>query len=374
MELTARMLSKSGHNVRVITLDSQKNVYDKNLSFNVIESQSKLGTRLGTLMHAYQVMSDNARSTDIFYVFSPALLAAAGYFRKQNDTTPAVGRLLSYTMFCVNITQMDGECHQNCTARAKFTHQEASLGKRIAKIPLYSSRTYVEPKLSRNLDAYFAISPAVKKIYSEVGIPENKISTIPNLYDPTFGSDKMLAGRRCSDEPVQLLHVGRIEPAKGIDCLIKALAQTSRIELTIVGDGSALSDLRALVDSKGIKDRVYFEGWVQNEDLPSYYRSADLFVHPARFPEPSPRTLLESMQMGTPALVADIGGLPWVAGEAGIVFPPEDTNRLSEILLDIQDNRAKLREIKDNCVDQLEQFRPQNVISSIEREFIRLRE
>ncbi|WP_394324576.1 glycosyltransferase [Haloquadratum walsbyi] len=210
LKLMAQMLSKEGHDVTVLTLDPSKNHYPDGLTFEVVSSQTRFGTRIGGLEHAYRAMSEHAAGTDLFHVFSPMLLPAAGYFRKRNEETPVVGRLNTYTRFCVNLNRMDGECHRNCTARAKFAHQDASIGKRIAKIPFYASRTFIEPKLSGKLDEYFAISPAVKEIYSDVSLPADRVSVVPNFYDPTFGSDEIPSHEIDPSTPLQLLYVARL--------------------------------------------------------------------------------------------------------------------------------------------------------------------
>jgi glycosyltransferase involved in cell wall biosynthesis len=372
LELMSRMLSKQGHNITVITLNPEKNNYPDDLPFNVVGSKAKIGTRMGILENAHQVMSEYAADTDLFHIFSPKLLPAAGYFRNKNKAKPVVGRLNTYSMFCVNPNRMDGECHQNCTTRAKFAHQDASLSKRIAKIPFYLSKTFIEPELRRSLDAYFAISPAVKRIYSDVGLPAERISVVPNFYDPSFGPDKISVNSTNADGPLRLLYVGRIEPIKGLDCLINALARTSRIKLTIVGTGSTISDLRDLAESRGIRDRVSFEGRIPHDKLAPYYDQADLFVHPASWAEPFGRTLLESMQLGTPALVSDTGGPPWIVGDAGLTFPHGDAERLSEILSRIRDNPSKLTELSKACANRLERFNPSSVVSSIEQKYIHL--
>lgn len=372
LKLMARMLSNSGHDVTVLTLDPSRNNYPDGLPFEVVGSRARFGTRMGVLQHAYQAMTEHASETEVFHVFSPMLLPAAGYFRKRNESPPVVGRLNTYTMFCVNLDRMDGQCHQNCTVQAKFAHQDASTLKRIAKIPFYTSRTFIEPKLSGNLDAYFAISPAVKEIYTDVGLPADRISVVPNFYDPSFGPDQVPEPQTNTTGNLDLLYVGRIEPIKGIDCLVEALTRTTGTELTIVGEGSAVSDLKRLAASKKVKDRVSFEGWVSHDELPQYYRRADLFVHPALWPEPFGRTLLESMQMGTPALVSNLGGPPWVVGDAGLTFPRGDEERVSEILSKLRRESERLSELREACSNQLSRFEPHDVASSIEQRYVQL--
>jgi glycosyltransferase involved in cell wall biosynthesis len=373
LDLMARSLSERGHDVSILTIDPTMNDLPPDPPFDVITPpNSRFGTRIGLLEQVYRALSERADETDLFHVFTPTFLPAAGLFRKRDGSTPVVGQLNTYTMFCANMDRMNGECHRNCNIRAKFAHQDASIAKRIAKIPFYTSRTYAEPQLSNALDGYFAVSPAAKRIYSEVGLPERRIAVVPDFYDPEFltGFDQPQYGPKSSG--LRVLYVGRVEPLKGLDNLIRALPRTEGVTAKIVGDGQSLPELRSLASELDVDSRVSFEGWMDHEELPLYYYNADVFIHPARLPEPFGRTLLESMQCGTPAIVSDIGGPPWVVGDAGMAFPVGDDARLAQRLNELQADSNALSGLHEGCLERIERFSPEDVIKTIDSKYNQL--
>ena len=370
LELLARRLSNRGHEVSILTMKPKNNNLPQDREFDIIiPPKNRFGTRLGAQEHVYRSMESCSDETDLFHVFTPSMLSGVGLFCRQNQETPVIGRLNTYTNFCVNLNEMDGECHKSCDIRSKFKHQDANLFKRIAKLPFYTSRTYIEPSLSSGLDQYFAISPAVKEIYVEVGFPEDRINVVPNFLDPDFGLENSDRHSKPDENVLSVLYVGRIIKAKGIDCLIRALARTDEIQAKIVGTGEATAELQSLAANFNLRDRVHFEGRVRHQELPRYYSEADGLVHPARLPEPFGRTILESFQCGTPAIVSNTGGPPWIVGDAGKTFQPDDVARLAEILGELRDNPDQIDEMEKNCQSQLDRFRPEKVVPKIENQY-----
>jgi len=177
-----------------------------------------------------------------------------------------------------------------------------------------------------------------------------------------------------SSEGFSVLYVGRLERSKGVDVLLEALARSDDVDAWIVGDGDQFESLRRRAADLGVTDRVTFEGWVDNSDLPGYYRSADLFVHPGRWPEPFGRTLLESLSCETPAVVSDIGGPPWVVDDAGETFPVERADILAERLADLHDDPERLADLRSACRPRLDRFGPDRVLDLMETEYRRARE
>jgi glycosyltransferase involved in cell wall biosynthesis len=365
LDLLARRLSHRGHNVTVVSIRAERNDLDDKPYHVVIAPQAQVGTRLGKQEQVVRAMRAHEDDTDLFHIFSPFHLVAGGWYRKRGGTTPVVGRLNSYNMFCVNHDRMDGQCHENCTIARKFAHQDASLAKRVAKLPLYAARTHIEPDVCSHVDAYFALSPAVRDIYAAAGLPEEKIRLIPNAYDPSFGPEGA-ADRELPGDRLSVLYVGRVKPAKGIDTLVRAVSRVDGVHATIVGDGESMDDLRRLAADLGVSERVSFEGWVKHRELPGYYTAADVFVHSARWPEPFGRTILESFQCGTPAIVSNRGGPPWIVGDAGRVFSADDASDLSKMLRELVEDLEKLAGLATNCEHELTRFEPDGVVDYIE--------
>jgi D-inositol-3-phosphate glycosyltransferase len=117
------------------------------------------------------------------------------------------------------------------------------------------------------------------------------------------------------DGPV-LLFVGRIQPLKGADVAVRTLAALERRDATllVVGgpsgpDGPAeLRRVRAVVAEEGLGERVRFVPPQRHEDLPNYYRAADVCLVPSRS-ESFGLVALEAAACGTPVVAAAVGGL-----------------------------------------------------------------
>jgi D-inositol-3-phosphate glycosyltransferase len=111
-----------------------------------------------------------------------------------------------------------------------------------------------------------------------------------------------------------LLFVGRLDPLKGVDVLLRIVAaiQEQQPRVLIVGgdlQGDAEGQrLMALARDLGLGDRVRFEGVVPHQELPPYYNAADALVMPSYY-ESFGLVALEAMACGTPVVASRVGGL-----------------------------------------------------------------
>jgi D-inositol-3-phosphate glycosyltransferase len=141
-----------------------------------------------------------------------------------------------------------------------------------------------------------------------------------------------------------ILYVGRVEPIKGLDILINALAcleDSSDTRLVIVGgklgEDGEINRLRSLVRDRKLEERVTFTGAVSQATLPDYYNVADVFVLPS-YHESFGLVALEAMACGTPVVASRVGGLTSFIqeGVTGYLIPwhcPEPFARRIEMLL-----------------------------------------
>jgi glycosyltransferase involved in cell wall biosynthesis len=82
------------------------------------------------------------------------------------------------------------------------------------------------------------------------------------------------------------------------------------------------------VERLSLKGRVFFLGYVPEEDLPALYNLADLFVFPS-FYEGFGLPPLEAMACGTPVVVSALSSLPEVVGDGALLIPPRDIEALA---------------------------------------------
>jgi glycosyltransferase involved in cell wall biosynthesis len=135
---------------------------------------------------------------------------------------------------------------------------------------------------------------------------------------------------------MELLFVGKLRYYKGVDDLLQALAAVPMASLTVVGDGPMRDEWEALAQQLGLADRVIFTGEVTDDELPTRYADADLFVLPANArAEAFGTVLLEAMAAGLPCITTEVGtGTSWVVqhGVTGLVVPPRNPEALAEAI------------------------------------------
>jgi glycosyltransferase involved in cell wall biosynthesis len=138
-----------------------------------------------------------------------------------------------------------------------------------------------------------------------MGCPPEKLVNFPYWVDIEEFRPPEATGPR---DPV-FVSSGRLHPNKGFDVALRALATVHRgtgidFRYRIAGVGPAQSSLEALASDLKIRDRVEFVGWVDSGDLPAFYRTGTIFLHPARA-EPYGVSILEAMASGLPVLASD---------------------------------------------------------------------
>ena len=131
------------------------------------------------------------------------------------------------------------------------------------------------------------------------------------------------------DDERVILYVGRIEPLKGIDILLRALPMLEYegpVRALVVGgnpgNDAELERLKSLASELGIADSVTFTGSVPQDVLPTYYSGADVFTLPSHS-ESFGLAPLEAMACGAPVVVSRVGGLKTfvTSGENGYLVP-----------------------------------------------------
>ena len=125
-------------------------------------------------------------------------------------------------------------------------------------------------------------------------------------------------------EGIILLYVGRIQPFKGLESCLNAIAHLPDLHLIIAGDGPMLKPLQQRAAQWGISDRVHFLGRLDAHGLAMYYRAADYVLLYSAY-EGLSHVLLEALSYGTPVLASDIPGNRELVkhGENGLLIPHE---------------------------------------------------
>jgi D-inositol-3-phosphate glycosyltransferase len=187
------------------------------------------------------------------------------------------------------------------------------------------------------------------------GASADRIEIVPPGVDHAFFSPGDRAGARAAlrhlrlgDGPV-LLFAGRIQPLKGLDVAIGALAELDRPDATLVVVGGAsgadgereVARVRRLVADLGLDGQVRFVPPQPHHLLSTYYRAADVVLVPSRS-ESFGLVALEAAACGTPVVAAAVGGLRTLVehGRTGFLVDTRDPADFAERARHILDTPA----------------------------------
>lgn len=243
-----------------------------------------------------------------------------------------------------------------------------------------------EGRVIQIADRLIAATPAEEQQLVQLyGADANKIAIIPPGVDLEHFRpiDKDVAkqhvGIDCSD--TNILFVGRIEPLKGIDTLLQAMAILQArcpeaVENTCVaiigGDPWAddldaemarLQELRAHLD---IHDLVTFLGAKDHENLPNYYAAAEMVVIPSHY-ESFGMVALEAMAMGKPVIASEVGGLAYLVrdGETGFHVPSRNARVLAARIYELLTNDACREQLGRQAYEYAQQYSWANIVQQM---------
>lgn len=141
-----------------------------------------------------------------------------------------------------------------------------------------------------------------QRVISRYGVAPHKVRVIPNFVDTHYFSCPS-AGTKI---PGRIGFVGRLEPQKNLEALIRAVAALDPpAHLVLFGDGSERSKLEQLAGQ--LACRVTFAGTVPHQQLPAHLSECQAFVLPS-FYEGMPKALIEAMAIGLPIVTTDVPG------------------------------------------------------------------
>lgn len=206
----------------------------------------------------------------------------------------------------------------------------------VAKTRLASEKTCLE-----TADRIVATSPQEMEHMRSLVSPHGNIDVIPcgtDIY--RFGSISQTRARQLlgfSPDDKIVLYVGRFDPRKGIETLVRAVGQSKlrgegNLKLVIGGgsrpgqsDGIERERIESIVAELGLQDITLFPGRLGEDNLHLYYAAADVSVVPSHY-EPFGLVAIEAMASNTTVVASDVGGLQYtvVPEETGLLAPAQD--------------------------------------------------
>jgi glycosyltransferase involved in cell wall biosynthesis len=141
----------------------------------------------------------------------------------------------------------------------------------------------------------------------------------------------------------------RLVPIKNVALFVDAMAVVHRARpdasAVIAGDGPLERALKGRAEVLGLSDVIRFAGYLDQRELPQWYRAADVFVLSSDF-DNSPNVVLEAMATGLPVVATNVGGVADYldAPQGGALVPKGDAASMATEILALLDNDGRRRD------------------------------
>jgi len=199
------------------------------------------------------------------------------------------------------------------------------------------------------------VSNHLQEAIKSYGI-RNEFTVVPNVVNTTI-----FRPPACSknDEKKNILLVGLVTPQKGIQFLLRALAQVKEkrqdFVLDIVGDGPNRKEYEKLTEESGLGQLVKFHGFKTKEEVAEFMRNCAFLVQPSLY-ETFGVTYIEAMACGKPVVATRLPALQEkINKDRGILVPPKDANALTDAI--------------DYMLDHHQDYSPRKIRGYVKDEF-----
>lgn len=224
---------------------------------------------------------------------------------------------------------------------------------------LYSdSRAEALRTIVKRLFIRRATSISVSRAIADAIAPNSHI--IGNAYD-----DKLFRIHTEIARDKDLVFVGRLVAAKGVDVLLRALQilKTRGLtpSLTVIGSGPFEHEWRDLCLKLGLESQVDFVGTVRGEELAALINRHRILMAPSTWQEPFGIVALEGIGCGCVVVGSSGGGLTDAIGPCGVTFPNANVEALARVLTPLLENPAALAPYLEAAPAHLEKHSAPNV-------------
>lgn len=229
--------------------------------------------------------------------------------------------------------------------------------------------------LIRRADVIIGTSPVYIKESEALKDVQHKCRCIPiGIYETTANNNLVNAIRQRYAGKYIVFSLGRLVLYKGYEYLVEAAHYLPDDYIILIGGtGHQHNNLARLIEAQGLHDKVKLLGFIDDEQLGSYFQASDLFaLSSIDKREAFAIVQAKAMQHALPIVSTDIpgSGVPWVNtnGVSGITVPPCDSQALAQAIQDICTDKETHSRYSRQARQRYEQlFRMEGMITACQQ-------
>lgn len=351
-------LASKGHEVQYFGMEDKRNIVGNNIRSYVKQVDFKSGKLIDKISYPFKLIYSfeaRAKIANVLDDFKPDIvhmnninfqLTPAIIYEIKKREIPMVQTVHDPQIACPNhrlyneyneklcVKCLDGE-YINCYKEKCL--KNSRIASAIATIESY----YYHKRNTYNLvDIYICPSKFISEIIQKGGIEKSKIEILYNF------SDNISRVSTNNLKKDYVLYFGRLSKEKGIDTLLLACKKLHNIKFIIVGDGPLREKVTKL-------SNVEFLGFKSGDELNKLIKEARFSVYPSEWYENCPLSVIESLNLGTPVIVSDLGGAKELIEHnvTGLIFKGGEKEELIKVIEELWKNRELCCDMAKKCVE-----------------------
>lgn len=225
---------------------------------------------------------------------------------------------------------------------------------------------FMMPVYCRRAGAVLAVSEITRQVFIErLGVAPEKITTLyfaPGKQFGTIPSDEQTRAVRekygLPGRYILTLSGGDRADRKNFGAIIAAFERIhEKVPCALVVAGRGCEDFRTRygIPDEGWGRHVYFPGWVDQADLPVFFRQAEIFLYPSNM-EAHPIPITEALATGTPIVTSDAYGLKELAGDAALLVDPADPDAIAGAAVRLMEDGGLREELRGRAEERSKLF------------------
>lgn len=288
---------------------------------------------------------------NVFPLISPSV-----YYALKKEKLPVVQRVYNYRLVCPNgVLYSKGEICERCIKGNYFhcilrkCYRQSYILSAIYAIALWIHRFL---KTFVNNIVFFVVPDEFlrTRLLFIKGLKDEKIRKVLNPFDikeykPNYSFEKYF------------VYLGRLEPEKGIQTLLKAMREIKSVKLIVIGSGSLQKELERYVKKNDLNN-IEFIGPRYGNELNDILRKCMFVVVPSEWYDNLPMVICQAFAMGKPIVASEIDGIPEIVknGVDGLLFTPGNSEHLAEKISYLINNPELMIKFSRNARKEAEEL------------------
>ncbi|MDO8487474.1 MAG: glycosyltransferase family 4 protein [Candidatus Curtissbacteria bacterium] len=384
----AYLLTKDGHKVTIVTLNYGAKSQEEIDGINIIRIPFpiKLKNSKGsiapfwtsnivwfiytTIFCLYLAIKNHY---EIIHVqnneFLPAGVISAKFSGKKTMATFRDYQTVCSLGFCLWHKNQSCSFEEYLQNDFEFFYDNYVANKNILKYYLLKIavlRAWVMQKIlyffATHVDYKVAVSQKVKTVFETNGIKNLKV-----IHNPVIIGNKL-----SSSYTNKIIYIGKLSKGKGVDIFIEAIPKIASrfhdVSFEIIGSGYLKEKLITFVRLAGLQSKVKFAGHLGHDEALKRVSKSALVVVPSVWPEPLPRSVIETILSGTPVVATNVGGISEIIKNNyyGVLAKPRK-NDLEKAIIEGFSKKDGLRKNIQADINKLKNHFSKEVLTSYER-------